>query len=258
MFNEPTFADDIAPAPVVPASACSPDKTFQNRPAQHCGTCSMRSACMPQTLSDQELTRFDSIVSATRFIKRGDSLYRANDPFVSIYAIRAGSFKTVVMHRDGREQVTGFHLAGEVLGLDGVCAERHGSDAVAIEDSSVCIIPYALLESMCGESKRLQQQVLRMMSGEIVRESSLMVLLGTMSAEQRVAAFLLNLSSRMKARGYSPAEFNLRMTREEMGNYLGMKLETVSRMFSKFQRDGLVQTRGKKIRIVNLDALERV
>ncbi|RDU99284.1 fumarate/nitrate reduction transcriptional regulator Fnr [Trinickia dinghuensis] len=257
MFNEATFADDIAPASV-PASAHVSGKAASSRPAQQCGSCSMRSACMPQALNAQELSRFDSIVSATRLIKRGDAIYRANDPFQSIYAIRAGSFKTVVMHRDGREQVTGFHLAGEVLGLDGVCTESHSSDAIAIEDSSVCIIPYALLESMCAESKSLQQQVLRMMSGEIVRESSLMMLLGTMSAEQRVAAFLLNLSSRMKARGYSAAEFNLRMTREEMGNFLGMKLETVSRMFSKFQREGLLQTHGKRIRIVNLDALGRV
>ncbi|HTH76218.1 MAG TPA: fumarate/nitrate reduction transcriptional regulator Fnr [Trinickia sp.] len=258
MFNETPFADDVAPATVAHAPARASRTSASNRPAQQCATCSMRSACMPQALTAQDLARFDSIVSATRLIKRGDSLYRANDPFQSIYAIRAGSFKTVVMHRDGREQVTGFHLAGEVLGLDGVCTDHHRSDAVAIEDSSVCIIPYALLESLCAESKGLQQQVLRMMSGEIVRESSLMMLLGTMSAEQRVAAFLLNLSSRMKARGYSAAEFNLRMTREEMGNFLGMKLETVSRMFSKFQRDGLVQTHGKQIRIVNLDALGRV
>jgi CRP/FNR family transcriptional regulator len=257
MFNEATFADDIAPASVAASSRMS-GSDAPSRAAQQCTTCSMRSACVPQALNAQDLTRFDTIVSATRLIKRGDAIYRANDPFQSIYAIRSGSFKTVVMHRDGREQVTGFHLAGEVLGLDGVCTERHSSDAVAIEDSSVCIIPYALLESMCAESKTLQQQVLRMMSGEIVRESSLMMLLGTMSAEQRVAAFLLNLSSRMQARGYSAAEFNLRMTREEMGNFLGMKLETVSRMFSKFQRDGLLQTHGKRIRIVNLDALGRV
>jgi CRP/FNR family transcriptional regulator len=257
MFNEATFADDIALEPVR-APARANGKAASGRTAQQCATCSMRSACMPQTLNAEELTRFDAIVSATRLVKRGDAIYRTDDPFQSIYAIRAGSFKTVVMHRDGREQVTGFHLAGEVLGLDGLCTERHSSDAVALEDSSVCIIPYALLESLCGESKRLQQQVLRMMSGEIVRESSLMMLLGTMSAEQRVASFLLSLSNRMKARGYSAAEFNLRLTREEMGNILGMKLETVSRMFSKFQREGLVQTHGKQIRIVNLDALGRV
>ncbi|GLU35608.1 Crp/Fnr family transcriptional regulator [Trinickia caryophylli] len=218
----------------------------------------MRSVCMPNTLAAKDLARFDTIVSATRVVMRGEALYRSSDEFQSVYAVRSGSFKTVVMHRDGREQVTGFHLAGEVLGLDAVCAERHSSDAIAIEDSSVCIIPYALLEALCAESKSLQHQVLRTMSGEIVRESSLMMLLGTMSAEQRVATFLLNLSTRMQARGYSAAEFNLRMTREEMGNYLGMKLETVSRMFSKFQRDGLLETHGKQIRIVDLEALARV
>ncbi|PTB19265.1 Crp/Fnr family transcriptional regulator [Trinickia symbiotica] len=223
-----------------------------------CSNCSMLSACMPNNLTSEELRLFDSIVTATRLVKRGEALYRANDEFQSIYAVRAGSFKTVVMHRDGREQVTGFHFAGEVLGLDGLHSRRHIGDTVAIEDSSVCIIPYALLEALCAESKPLQQQVLRMMSGEIVRESALMMLLGTMRAEERLASFLLNLSSRMEARGYSPAEFHLRMTREEMGNYLGMKLETVSRMFSKFQRDGLLETRGKRIRIVDLDALARV
>lgn len=223
-----------------------------------CTNCSMLSACMPNSLTSEELRRFDSIVTATRLVKRGEALYRANDEFQSIYAVRAGSFKTVVMHRDGREQVTGFHFAGEMLGLDGVHSRRHVGDTIAIEDSSVCIIPYALLEALCAESKPLQQQVLRMMSGEIVRESALMMLLGTMRAEERLASFLLNLSSRMEARGYSPAEFHLRMTREEMGNYLGMKLETVSRMFSKFQRDGLVESRGKRIRIVDLDALARV
>ncbi len=258
MFNEAPLADDVAILPTAHASACVEDPSKPARPAQRCVTCSMRSACVPQALNAHDLMRFDSIVSVTRPVKRGEAIYRANDPFQSIYAIRAGSFKTVVMHRDGREQVTGFHLAGEVLGLDGVCTERHSSDAIAIEDSSICIISYALLESLCGESKSLQQQLLRMMSREIVRESSLMMLLGTMSAEQRVASFLLNVSTRMEARGYSAAEFNLRMTREEMGNFLGMTLETVSRMFSKFQRDGLVQTRGKQIRIVDLDALSRV
>jgi CRP/FNR family transcriptional regulator, anaerobic regulatory protein len=228
------------------------------RASTSCSTCSMRSACVPNTLTSEELARFDSIVTATRLVKRGEALYRTNDEFQSVYVVRAGSFKTVVMHRDGREQVTGFHFAGEMLGLDGMHSERHTSYAIAIEDSSVCIIPYVLLEALCAESKTLQQHVLRTMSGEIVRESSVMMLLGTMTAEERVATFLLNLSSRMKARGYSPAEFNLRMTREELGNYLGMKLETVSRMFSKFQRDGLVETRGKQIRIVDLEALARV
>lgn len=245
------------------ATCAAIPETFQARArgaaeSGRCSNCAMRSACVPNTLTSHDLARFDSIVSTTRTVRRGEAIYRADDVFHSVYAVRSGSFKSVVMHRDGREQVTGFFLAGEVLGLDGVCTDRHSSDAIALEDSSVCVIPYALLEAMCAESKPLQQQVMRTMSGEIVRESSLMMLLGTMSAEERVAAFLLNLSGRLKARGYSPAEFNLRMTREEMGNYLGMKLETVSRMFSKFQRDGLVETHGKQIRIVDLDGLSRV
>jgi len=228
------------------------------RPASRCSTCAMRAVCLPQGLSALELQRLDSIICSSRMVRQGETLYRTSDAFQSIYAVRAGSFKTVVMHRDGREQVTGFQLAGDALGLDGVSTGHHTCNAIAIEDSNVCIIPFSLLETLCREVKGVQQHVHRMMSGEIVRESVLMMLLGTMSAEQRVAAFLLNLSARLKARGYSAAEFNLRMTREEIGSYLGMKLETVSRMFSKFQREGLVDTRGKQIRIVDPEGLERI
>ncbi|WP_243751417.1 fumarate/nitrate reduction transcriptional regulator Fnr [Paraburkholderia sp. BL10I2N1] len=232
--------------------------TAVNRPTSRCSSCAMRAVCLPQGLSPLDLQRLDAIICSTRMVRQGEALYRTGDAFQSMYAVRAGSFKTVVMHRDGREQVTGFHLAGDALGLDGVSTGHHSFDAIAIEDSNVCIIPFHLLESLCREVKGIQQHVHRMMSSEIVRESVLMLLLGTMSAEQRVAAFLLNLSTRLRARGYSSAEFNLRMTREEIGSYLGMKLETVSRMFSKFQREGLVDARGKQIRILNPDGLERV
>jgi CRP/FNR family transcriptional regulator len=213
---------------------------------------------MPQGLTQAETDRMEALISTSRTIRSGESLYRANDSFQSIYAVRAGSFKTIVMHRDGREQVTGFSLAGDVLGLDGVCSGRHSCDALAIEDSKVCIIPFHLLEAMCRDVKTIQQHVHRLMGGEIVREATLMMLLGTMSADQRVAAFLLNLSGKLKSRGYSPAEFHLRMTREEIGSYLGMKLETVSRMFSRFQKDGLVDTHGKQIRILDMEGLARV
>ncbi|WP_157655081.1 helix-turn-helix domain-containing protein, partial [Burkholderia ubonensis] len=164
----------------------------------------------------------------------------------------------VMMHRDGDEQVTGFQIVGEPLGLDGVHAGRHNGDAIALEDSTVCIIPFGQLEQLCHELRPMQHHVYQMMSGEIVRESSLMLLLGTMTAEQRVAAFLLNLSKRFKARGYSSAEFVLRMTRDEIGDYLGLKLETVSRMLSKFQRMGMVTAQGKQIRIVDADGLKRL
>jgi CRP/FNR family transcriptional regulator len=223
-----------------------------------CSGCSMRTVCMPVGLTDAELAQLDSIICMTRAVRRGHALYRAGDGFQSIYAVRVGSFKTVVMHRDGREQVTGFQIAGEALGFDGVCTSHHNCDAIALEDSVVCVIPFTQLEAVCREIRTMQHHVHQIMSGEIVRESSLMMMLGTMTAEQRVAAFLLNLSRRFKALGYSPAEFNLRMTREEIGCYLGMKLETVSRMFSKFQRERLVDTRGKQIRIVDPDGLARV
>jgi CRP/FNR family transcriptional regulator len=244
-------------AAVIPIHAVT-----QSSAARHgtprCSACSMRSICMPPELSADELARLDSVICTTRSIKRGETLYRAGDTFHSIYAVRVGSFKTVVMHRDGPEQVTGFQIAGEALGLDGVCAGNHNFDAIALEDSIVCIIPFAQLEVICREMKSMQHHIYQMMSSEIVRESSQMMLLGTMTAEQRVATFLLNLSRRFKARGFSAAEFHLRMTREEIGCYLGMKLETVSRMFSKFQRERLVHASGKTVRIVDPEGLARV
>ncbi|MGY4725389.1 MULTISPECIES: fumarate/nitrate reduction transcriptional regulator Fnr [Burkholderia] len=228
------------------------------RASSRCSSCALRAVCLPQELTPDDFARVDAMICTTRHVKRGDTLYRAGDTFNSIYAVRTGSFKTVVMHRDGDEQVTGFQIVGESLGLDGVHTGHHNGDAIALEDSTVCIIPFGQLEQVCREVRTMQHHVYQMMSGEIVRESALMLLLGTMSAEQRVAAFLLNLSTRFKARGYSAAEFVLRMTRDEIGEYLGMKLETVSRMLSKFQQKGLVAAQGKQIRIVDSEELARI
>ncbi|MCO4877223.1 fumarate/nitrate reduction transcriptional regulator Fnr [Paraburkholderia caribensis] len=244
-------------ANVIPIQPATND-TESRQGTVRCSTCSMRSICMPPELSAEDLAKLDTVICSSRSVKRGDTLYRAGDGFQSIYAIRVGSFKTVVMHRDGREHVTGFQIAGEALGLDGVCAGQHNCDAIALEDSVVCIIPFAKLEVLCRELRPMQHHIYQMMSSEIVRESGQMMLLGTMSAEQRLAAFLLNLSKRFKRRGFSPAEFNLRMTREEIGCYLGMKLETVSRMFSRFQRDRLVCANGKTVKITDPDGLARV
>lgn len=230
----------------------------RKRTASRCSSCALRAVCMPRDLTTEDFARVDAMICTTRHIKRGDALYRAGDEFHSIYAVRTGSFKTVMVHRDGDEQVTGFQIVGESLGLDGIHAGRHNGDAIALEDSTVCIIPFGQLEQLCSDMRTMQHHVHQMMSGEIVRESGLMLLLGTMTAEQRVAAFLLNLSTRFKTRGYSSAEFVLRMTRDEIGRYLGMKLETVSRMLSKFQRKGVIATQGKQIRIVDHDSLARI
>ncbi|WP_321917319.1 MULTISPECIES: helix-turn-helix domain-containing protein [unclassified Paraburkholderia] len=226
--------------------------------AARCSSCSLRAVCMPPDLTAAELRQLDTVVLTTRTVHRGVTLFRAHDAFQSLYAVRTGSFKTVVMHRDGREQVTGFQIPGEPLGLDGVCSGTHRCDAIALEDSTVCIMPFGQLETFCRESRRMQRHLYRLMSGEIVRESRLMMLLGTMTAEQRLAAFLLDLAARFQARGYSGAQLNLKMSREEIGCFLGLKLETVSRMFSRFQREGLVEPNGKQIRLVDLEGLARV
>jgi CRP/FNR family transcriptional regulator len=192
-----------------------------------------------------------------RKVATGETLYREGEKFMFIYAVRSGTFKSSLVLADGREQVSGFHLAGELLGLDGVAGGKHASTATALEDTEVCAIPYAHLNELAGGSPSLQMAVAKLMSREIVREHGLMLLLGSMSAEERLATFLLNLSQRLKARGYSPREFHLRMSRAEIGSYLGMKLETVSRTFSAFQQQGLLEVERKHIRILDLDSLAR-
>ncbi|HXE41349.1 MAG TPA: fumarate/nitrate reduction transcriptional regulator Fnr [Azonexus sp.] len=221
-----------------------------------CSNCNLRELCLPFGLTLEELERLDDLVSTRRRIKRGDHLYRAGEPFDAIYAIRSGFFKTDVLLEDGRDQVTGFQMAGELLGLDGISTEHHTCNAIALEDSEICSIPFSRLESLSREIHNLQHHFHKVMSREIVRDHGVMMLLGTMRAEERLAAFLLNLSQRFTARGFSHAEFYLRMTREEIGSYLGLKLETVSRAFSKFQEEGYIAVQQKHIRILNVNGLK--
>jgi CRP/FNR family transcriptional regulator len=226
--------------------------------AVHCSNCATRNICMPSGLSVADFVRLDAMICTTRKISQGEALYRAGDLFQNLYTIKAGSFKTVMVLRDGREQITGFQLVGEPLGIDGVSTERHMCDAIALEDSVLCIIPFQMLEAVCHEVVTMQRHLHRLMCGEIARESGQLTLLGSMRAEERVSAFLLNLSSRLQVRGYSPTEFQLRMKREEIGSFLGMKLETVSRMLSKFQKDHLIEVQGRLIKILDVEALRRV
>ncbi|HUO45067.1 MAG TPA: fumarate/nitrate reduction transcriptional regulator Fnr [Burkholderiales bacterium] len=223
-----------------------------------CSECSLRELCLPYGLSEPELDRVDQLVGLRRKIRRHAPLYRFGDPFEAIYAIRTGFFKTDVLLDDGRSQVTGFQMAGEILGMDGIGTERHSCNAVALEDSEVCVIPFLKLEEVARTVTTLQHNFHKVMSREIVRDHGLMTLLGTMRAEERLAAFLLNMSQRFTARGYSPQEFHLRMTREEIGSYLGLKLETVSRTFSKFQEDGYISVQQKHIRILDIPGLRKL
>jgi len=225
---------------------------------QRCSACSMRELCLPVGLSGDEIERLDELVSVRRRVARGTSLYRSDAPFAALYAIRVGFFKTHVLHDDGRDQVTGFFMNGEIVGMDGIGTGQHACTATALEDSDVCVIPYARLEEFSRHLPALQHHFYRVMSREIVRDHGVMMLLGTMRAEERLAAFLLNLSQRLVVRGYSASEFHLRMTREEIGSYLGLKLETVSRLFSRFQGEGLIAVQQKHIRILDAPGLRAV
>ncbi|MFM2119096.1 MAG: fumarate/nitrate reduction transcriptional regulator Fnr [Pseudomonadota bacterium] len=223
-----------------------------------CSSCNLRELCLPVGMSSDQLNALDSMVSTRRSVKRGESLFHAGEDFNALYAVRTGFFKTVVSAADGREQVTGFQMAGELIGLDGIGTDQHTCDAVALEDSQVCMIPYGQLESLSREFTVLQHQFHKIMSREIVREHGVMLLLGSMRAEERLAAFLLNLTQRLQARGFSANALVLRMTREEIGSYLGLKLETVSRTFSKFQDEKILEVKQRDIRILDQPALQRL
>ncbi|CAM5789358.1 MAG: fumarate/nitrate reduction transcriptional regulator Fnr [Burkholderiales bacterium] len=220
-----------------------------------CSNCNLRELCMPVDVTDQDMDKLDSLVATRRKIRRGESLFSNGDRFDALYAIRTGFFKTRVTTEDGRDQVTGFQMAGEIIGLDGIVGDRHSCDAVALEDAEVCEMPYGRIEELSREVPALQTHVHKIMSREIVREHGVMLLLGSMRAEERLAAFLLNLVQRLHARGFSRSELVLRMTREEIGSFLGLKLETVSRTFSKFAEDGLIEVKHRHVRILDIEAL---
>ena len=223
-----------------------------------CSNCNVRELCMPIGLNAEELSRVDELVATRRTIRRGTSLFRNGEKFTSLFAIRTGFFKTCVTTEDGRDQVTGFQMAGEIIGLDGIVNDQHTCDAIALEDAEVCVLPFDRIEEISREVNALQHHVHKIMSREIVREHGVMLLLGSMRAEERLAAFLLNLVQRLQARGFSKSELVLRMTREEIGSYLGMKLETVSRAFSKFSDEGMVEVKQRRIHIRDAEALKRI
>ena len=218
----------------------------------------MRELCLPIGLDQDALRQLDELVTKRLRLKKGEVLYRAGDPFTALFAIRMGSCKTTVLAEDGREQVAGYHMLGDVIGMDGIGTERHGCEAVALEDTEYCVLPFAELGDLTRNIASLQHNVYQALSREIGRSQSAMLLLGSMRAEERLASFLLNLSQRYRERGYSSTEFVLRMTREEIGSYLGLKLETVSRLFSRFHQEGLIQVQGRSVKLLDIAALKQL
>jgi len=224
----------------------------------HCVTCSMRTLCLPLGLTDNDLSELEALLGNRTKLKKGDALFHNGAQFTALFAVKLGSLKTTVLSDDGREQVAGYHMPGDLLGLDGMGDDRHGCEAVALEDTEVCVLPFTRIEELARHIPALQHNLHRFLSREIERDHRVMLLLGSMRAEERLAAFLLNLSERYKARGYSSTEFVLRMTREEIGSYLGLKLETVSRLFSKFQEEGLVMVAGRSVKIIDMPVLKQL
>jgi CRP/FNR family transcriptional regulator len=241
------------------ASHSSPAPVISLRDLKtHCATCSMRELCLPVGLDGDELKQVDAMVGSRTKLKKGDTLYRAGASFTALYAIRIGSLKTTVLAEDGREQVSGYHMLGDIIGLDGIGTDRHGCQAIALEDTEVCALPFERLEELARSMPALQHNLHRFLSKEISRDQNIMLLLGSMRAEERLAVFLLNLAERYRRRGYSSTEYVLRMTREEIGSYLGLKLETVSRLFSRFQEEGLIQVQGRAVKLLDPVALKQL
>ena len=218
----------------------------------------MRELCLPVGLSPEDMKLVDTAVRRRTRLKKGETLYNAGQAFTALYAVRLGTLKTTVLSEDGRNQVSGYHLQGDLVGLDGMGTDRHGCEAVALEDSEVCAIPFDQLEELVRTVPALQRNLHQFLAREISRDHGVMLVLGSMRAEERLASFLLNLSDRYHRRGYSSTEFVLRMTREEIGSYLGLKLETVSRLFSRFQDEGLLDVAGRTVKLRDLDALRKL
>lgn len=223
-----------------------------------CSNCSVMELCLPIGMTGQEIERLDRLIVQRFKVKKGVALYRAGDPLRSLYAVRIGSFKTSVLSVDGREQVTGFQIPGEMLGLDAISTDRHVCNALSLEDSEVCPIHFAHLEELAHELPALQHNLNKILSREIVRDHSMLMVLGNMNSDERLAAFLLSLSQRLNARGYSSTDFVLKMRREEIGSYLGLRLETICRGIAHLRDQALVDVSGRNVKILNLEGLTQL
>ena len=224
----------------------------------HCQNCSLYDLCLPMGLETGDLDRLDNVIKRRQSVNKNNFLFRLGDPLKSVYAIRSGSFKTYLINTDGAEQIVGFSLPGELLGMDAISENQHACTAKALETSSVCEIPFDRLESLARDIPNLQHQLFRLMSKEIQQDQNLMLLLAQMPAETRLASFLLSMSERLSKRGYAANEFNLSMSRGDIANLLGMAVETISRLLSHFQENDLLNVERKHITILDMDKLRQL
>ena len=223
-----------------------------------CASCSLRELCIPQGMTEDELKLVDTIIERKKPVHKNDYLFRAGDSNRSIYAVLSGSVKTLVDNPNGEEQIVGFHLPGELLGMDGFSGDAHTCSSVALETSSVCEFPLEKLDEVCHEVPSIQYAMRRIMGKEVTKDHAMLLLLGRMSAEEKLASFLVSLSKRMAQRHWKPTEFNLTMPRQDIANYLGLAVETVSRLFAHLQDEKIIEVDRRRVNISDMDRLKAI
>jgi CRP/FNR family transcriptional regulator len=221
-----------------------------------CQNCTLADLCLPHGMCKDEMERLDAIVLRQQPIQPGHHLFRPGDKSHALFALRSGALKSYCITEDGQEQVLGFTLPGELTGIDGLSGGSYASAAVVLETSSICELPFSKLEKLCSDLPGLQRQLLNVVGREITTDQQMLMLLGKRTAEERLASFLLSLSSRYKQRNLSATEFNLPMSRQDIGNYLGLAIETVSRLFAQFQDKGILKVNRRQIIILDMDSLK--
>ena len=236
-------------------SVSSPSMKISRGTQPHCQTCALNALCLPLSLNDNDMDRLDDIIRRGRPIQKGTLLFQQGEPFQSVYAVRTGALKTYTIAASGEEQITGFHLASEIIGLSGYDSGTYPLTAKALETTTVCEIPISQLDQLSDELPDLRRQLMRNMSGEIRHDQNMMMLLSKKNAEELIASFLVDISERFVRRGFSHTQYRLSMSRVDISNYLGLAVETVSRVFTRFQKNELIATQGKEITLLDAKTL---
>ncbi len=258
MKSSDASEDKSSPKAAIVIQSPAGDKVCPHNNRVSCASCRLSELCLPIALNKSEIQQLDDIVERNRPYKKGDHLYRQNDGFKSVYAVRSGSFKSYVLSDNGQGRVTGFYLPGEIIGMDGIASKHYQNSTQALEHASICEIPFSQLERLSHQLPNLQHHFFAIMGNEIAKDQQVHTLLSSYTAEERTASFLLGLSSRFARVSLSPTRFLLPMTRSDIGEYLGLTVETVSRIFTALQRKGLVDVNNREIELKDIDGLRGI
>ncbi|MBQ0796894.1 fumarate/nitrate reduction transcriptional regulator Fnr [Zhongshania sp.] len=234
------------------------NKNCPHNAAINCTSCRLSAICLPLALAQEEIVQLDEIVQRGRPLQKGQHLYRENDIFTSVFAVRSGSVKAYSVSDSGEEQVSGFYLPGEIIGMDGIGHNRYANSAVAMEVSAICEIPFSNVEDLSAKLPNLQKHFFKLLSQEIVEDQRHITMLSKHTADERVAALLVSISARNARRNLSPLNFRLPMSRTDIGNFLGLTIETVSRVFSRFAKQELILIDKKELEVLDIDELKRI